>query len=71
MNIVKILSFTSPDAPEGYGIRVLQEESGFYYLYTLVKLEGFLTPFASIEEVALYLEKDISFVREDIVPKNI
>lgn len=64
MKIIKILWFSTADAPEGKAIKVLQEKSGFYYLSALAQHEGFQTPFASIEEIGAFLEKDITLVRE-------
>ena len=65
MKIIKDLWFRTSDAPDNQGIKVLQEESGFYYLNTLVQQEGFHTPFASIEEIALYLDKKITLIKEE------
>ena len=66
MKIIKTLWFSTSDAPENQGIKVLQEESSFYYLNALVQHEGFQTPFASIEEVAVYLEKKLTLIKEEL-----
>ena len=65
MNIIKTLWFTTSDAPENQGIKVLQEESDFYYLNALVQQEDFQTPFASIEEIGVCLEKEITLIKEE------
>lgn len=65
INIIKTFWFTTGDTPDNQGIKVLQEESGFYYLNALVQDEGYQTPFASIEEIGVYLEKEITLIKED------
>jgi len=67
MEIVKILWFSTADAPENKGIKVYQEKSGFYYLDVLAKKEGFTTPFFSIEEMGVYLDKKLTLIKETCV----
>ncbi len=51
--LVKFCQYTCDQSPKGKCIRIYQDEAGWYYLHWLIRVEGFRTPFSSIEEIAL------------------
>lgn len=53
MKLVKLLQCTCKEAPPMQGIRVLQDDDGFYWLARRVEAEGYRTPFIDLAELAL------------------
>jgi len=57
--------FSTPDTPEGQAVSIVQDNAGFFYLNALVRMEGYQTPFINIDEISLYLEKELKLIRQD------
>ncbi|AFU97816.1 hypothetical protein [Simiduia agarivorans] len=53
MKLVKLIQCKCSETPPEQGIRVLQDEDGFYWLEPRVKAEGYRTPFIDLAELAL------------------
>ena len=51
--LVKLYQYTCDQAEEGKCIRLYQDEAGWYYMHAFIPMEGFHTPFSSIEEIVL------------------
>ena len=64
MNVTKILLLESDNTPKGKAIVVFQVDANFYYLKSLVKVEGYRTPFSSIDEIGVYLDMKLTILRE-------
>lgn len=69
MKFVKILYFSTPTAPTGFGVTVFQDSEGWYYLKSLAMVEGPATPFARIEDIELYLGEKLTLIQETDVPR--
>ena len=64
MYFVKILTFTTPSAPPGMGIRVVEDNSGWFYLMESLKQEGITTPFPSLQHVEIAVGEPLTLVNE-------
>lgn len=69
MKIVSIAQYACKEAPEGKALTIFKTQDGWYWLKALVEIEGFSTPFSSVNEIALsqnltnlklLMEKDVS-----------
>ena len=66
MKFTKIYFFTVGDVPSVKGTEIYanQDSDGWFWLKALVGVEGFATPFASIEEIEIYLGMSLDLHEE-------
>ena len=60
MKIVKISVFRSPNRSPGKGVVVFEDSVGWLYLKALVEMEGYATPFSSMDEVEVYVGEPLT-----------
>lgn len=58
--LTKELHFKVPSAPDGMGIVIYRDQTGWYYLKALVQEEGFATPFASVDEIEMLIGEKLT-----------
>lgn len=64
MYFVKILTFTTPSTPPDKGIRVVEDNNGWFHLVETLKQEGITTPFPSLQHVEIAVGEPLTLVNE-------